>query len=910
MKLRSTFAFLLAVSCAFLAPAPTLAKTAAPAPQLEASTAGISAYRLANGFKIILAPYPAAANARIELLVKSGSKVEGYGETGMAHLLEHMLFKSAGPRRDLKSDLTKLGAHWNGTTTADRTNFFETVAAEPAKIDEALRIEADRFIRASFTAQHLKSEMTVVRNELERGENSPSSVAFQFLLRQSYFWHGYGRPTIGARSDIEDAPFAALQAFHDRNYRPDNAVLIVSGNFDPAHVLALACQLFAVARNPATPPVKSWTREEPRAATGHTDLYMPAGKTIAASAWRLPGHNSRETYAFDLAVNAICDDDWGSLRKDLVLDRKLAVSVSCGTYLQADYGLLIASASAGKDADAGALSQALTSHVEAAAQRGISAEQLARARQNELTAFTRIENNHEQLAAQLSEAEVAGDWRLFFWQRDMVQAIGVDEANAALKKWLVPLNRNDVLVHQADHAQPVVLPAPAAAVPLVGGKTWPAVAKAADPVPESADQLARLVQRLPLPADNGALMIARHTQGDLAWLAIDNDYGNATALSGRDTACGMAGSLLAYGGAGLSRDQLSEKLDALQAQWTLGLGGITLEAPRDQLPAALELLLAVWAAPTLPADEFDRVKSATIAQLEAAQKDPGSVAISQAHLRFDNFPSGHPHRPQSLDQQLAEARAVTLADVRACVADFGGRGRIRIGLVGNFQRTDLQQVWDKVAVLPAARVAYQRVDDPAAPTRVDTAPIEVAMADKPNASVAGLALLPISDESPDFPALRVAVKILGGDADSRIWMRLRETEGLAYGAGVSLSGSTFEPRSSLVIQASAASPKAGAALASLQDEVAKALRDGFSEAEAARAKAAWLQERKTGLSGEKYFAGTLADGLYAGRDYAWIADYDRRIATVTAAQASAALRKYLGPTPIVWLVGRGQQPAP
>jgi zinc protease len=99
---------------------------------------GISSHTLANGFKIILIPYPSAPNTRVELMVRSGSKLEGYGETGMAHLLEHMLFKGAGRRKNIKEDLTKLGASYNGTTSQDRTNYFETVDADPNKVDQLI----------------------------------------------------------------------------------------------------------------------------------------------------------------------------------------------------------------------------------------------------------------------------------------------------------------------------------------------------------------------------------------------------------------------------------------------------------------------------------------------------------------------------------------------------------------------------------------------------------------------------------------------------------------------------------------------------------------------------------------------------------------------------------------------------
>lgn len=885
------------------------ARAVAPADpaRLEAEAGGFSSYVLPNGFRIILIPYPAAADARIELLVKTGSKLEGYGETGMAHLLEHMLFKSAGKRADIKSELTALGANWNGTTTADRTNFFEIVAAEPAKVDAAIRIEADRFIRASFTREHLASEMSVVRNELERGDSDPGSLVMRALQRQSYFWHGYSRPTIGARSDIEDAPFSALQAFHRKHYRPDNAALIVSGKFDQAAVLALASRLFAAARKPAAPKISSWTREEPRALTNRSELTLPAGRTIAASAWKLPGLLDRQTHALDLGSAAICSEDWGSLRKALVLEQKIAVAAACGTRVQADYGLFIANASAGKAADAQLLSQAVHEHLESAARAGITQEQLDRARVNELNAWRQLENSHVALAAQVSEAEVAGDWRLLFWQRDIVGSLTLDEVNAALAKWIVASNRSDVLLRHGEGVAAPDVPKPPTAAALLDGRTWPEFGQAGDALPESAAALAAAT----IAIDTGnpllqAALIRRHTQGERAWITVANDYGNEAALSGRRSACDVASQLLAYGGGGMTRDQLSARLEALQADWNLGLDGITLEAPRAKIDAALAIVLDAWASPALPVAEFERIKAAKIARLEGALKDPGALAENAAALRFDNYPAGHPLAPRSLDEQLAQARALSLADATRCVADFAGRGRLRLGVSGDFSVADVQAIAARLAALAPAKVPYARVRDLPPPANVDTAHIEVSMPEKPNALVAGTTFLPIADDSPDFPALRIAVKILGGDADSRVWARLRERDGLAYAAGVSLYGATFEPRSRLLIQASAASDKAAAALQGLREEVARALKDGFSEQEVERAKRNWLQERKTSLRQEKSFAAMLAQGLYAGRDYAWLARYDADIGRLSAAQVTAALRKYLGQAPIVWLVGRGE----
>lgn len=878
----------------------------APQARLDAQAGGIASWTLANGFRIILAPFPSAGSARVELLVKTGSKLEGYGETGMAHLLEHMLFKGAGDRADLKRDLTALGARWNGTTTADRTNYFETVAAEPDKIAAAIRIEADRLLRARFTREDLASEMTVVRNELERQEREPMPVVMRTLQRLSYVWHGYGRPTIGARSDIEGAPFEALQAFHRRHYRPDNAALIVTGQFDPQQVLSLAAGLFAPARNPDQPRVAHWTREPSEAATRRSELVLPAGTTLAASAWRLPGMRQREAHALDLASAAICDPDWGSLRRDLVLGQRLAASAFCGLNLQADYGEWIATASLGRDGDASRLSQALSLHVEQAAARGITAEQLERARREQLNAFERLRGDHESVAALLSQAEVAGDWRLLFWQLDLLREIGLDEANAALRRWTTALNRSEVLLRHADAVTTAAEPLTPAAEALVAGKDWPALAQTSDPLPQSMAELAAAVR----PVDLGnsrvsAVHLRRRTQGDLAWLVLGNDWGNAATLAGRQTDCSIASQLLAYGGAGLDRDALSARLEALRARWILGLDGIFLEAPKGNLDQALDLLLSVWADPLLPEAEFLRLRAAGVARLEAALQHPARLAAAESRLRFDNYPEGHPRKPHTLQQQLSELRGLTLAEIKSCVADFSGLAQARLALVGDFEQDALRVLWKRIARLSPARQSYQRIADPVAPRQVDASPIDIAMQGQANASISGRAVLALAMESSDYAALQLAVETLGGNSDSRIWRRLREREGLAYGAGASLDNDGPDLRTTLTLYASAASPKAGDALAALQDELARALREGLTTDEVERARRSWLEERKTALRTEEGYAGLLAQGLLHGRDPAWLATFEARMASVSIAEVNAALRRYLDQASVVWATGRG-----
>ena len=209
------------------------------------SVEGITEYRLANGLRVLLFPDQSKQTMTVNMTYLVGSATENYGETGMAHLLEHMLFKGAPKHRNIPQELTEHGARPNGTTWSDRTNYFETFAATDVNLNWALDLESDRMVNSFVAKKDLDSEMTVVRNEFELGENSPFNVLLERSMAASYIWHNYGKTTIGARSDIENVPIERLQAFYHNYYQPDNSVLLVAGKFDESKMLPLIDKYFS-----------------------------------------------------------------------------------------------------------------------------------------------------------------------------------------------------------------------------------------------------------------------------------------------------------------------------------------------------------------------------------------------------------------------------------------------------------------------------------------------------------------------------------------------------------------------------------------------------------------------------------------------------------------------------------------
>src|SRR5207248_5639012 len=212
--------------------------------QKVTSVEGITEYALPNGMHVLLFPDASKPKVTVNITYMVGSRHEGYGETGMAHLLEHLLFKETNTRKNIKQELTDHGAEMNGSTSWDRTNYFETLTATDENLKFAIDLEADRMINSKMEKPILDAEMTVVRNEFEIGENSPDRILMQRALETAFAWHNYGKMSIGNRSDIEHVPISRLAAFYQRYYQPDNALLTIAGKFDDAKTLGLIANAF------------------------------------------------------------------------------------------------------------------------------------------------------------------------------------------------------------------------------------------------------------------------------------------------------------------------------------------------------------------------------------------------------------------------------------------------------------------------------------------------------------------------------------------------------------------------------------------------------------------------------------------------------------------------------------------
>jgi len=229
-----------------------------------ASVEGVTEYRYSNGARVLLFPDASRPTITVNMTVLVGSRHEGYGEAGMAHLLEYLVFKGTPTFPEVPKALRDHGASFNGTTNVDRTNYFETLPASDENLEFAIHMESDRLVNSHIRREDLMSEFTVVRNEFERGENSPQSVLSQRVQAVAYEWHNYGKSTIGNRSDIERVPINNLQDFYRKYYQPDNVVLVVTGKFEESKALEYVSKYLGSIPKPERRLDPTYTEEPPQ----------------------------------------------------------------------------------------------------------------------------------------------------------------------------------------------------------------------------------------------------------------------------------------------------------------------------------------------------------------------------------------------------------------------------------------------------------------------------------------------------------------------------------------------------------------------------------------------------------------------------------------------------------------------
>src|SRR5215470_2207990 len=673
-----------AVICLLLSNGIALAQHA---PQRVTSVEGITEYRLANGLRVLLFPDQSKPTVTVNITYLVGSAQEGYGETGMAHLLEHMQFKGTPRHGNIPQELTEHGARTNATTWVDRTNYFETLQATDANLQWALGLEADRMTNSFIAKKDLDSEMTVVRNEFERGENDPGSVLEERVLSTAFLWHNYGHSTIGARSDIENVPIDRLQAFYHRYYQPDNAVLLVAGRFDEPKTLATIQSLFGALPKPDRELPKIYTQEPVQDGERSVTLRRTGDIAEVLAGYHVPAGAHADIAPLDVLLQVLADSPSGRLYVALVESKK-AVRIGGASYRLRDPGYWLVAADTRKEQSIEDAQRVMLETLDSLSARPVTDAEVARAKAAILKSIELGLNDATRIGLQMSEWIAQGDWRLFFLYRDRIRAATTADVNRVAQRYLKPSNRTVGLFIPTDKPDRSDIPIAPSIDSLVKDYKGDPVLAAGEAFDLSPENIESRVKRIGLANGFQVALLPKKTRGGSVVVSATFRFGDEKSLVGRATDASMAGAMLMRGSTAHTRQQIREELDRLKARANAG-GGATqatlqIETVRENLAATLTLMAEILRSPAFPPAEFDSLKQARLASIEESRAEPEAIAANEFDRHMNPYPKGDVRYRQTIDEEIEELKAATVEKARQFYQDFYGGSNAQLAIVGDF----------------------------------------------------------------------------------------------------------------------------------------------------------------------------------------------------------------------------------
>jgi zinc protease len=887
-----------------------------------AAVEGIAEFRLANGLRVLLVPDSSKPSTTVNLTIHVGSRHENYGETGMAHLLEHLIFKGTPTHKNVWSEFTKRGLRANGTTWVDRTNYFASFAANDDNLRWYLGWLADAMVNSFIAKSDLDTEMTVVRNEMEMGENNPGGILFQRLLSAMYDWHAYGRDTIGARTDVENVSIERLQAFYRLHYQPDNATLIVAGRFEPAAVLATVQSQFGAIAKPTRVLPPTYTLDPAQDGERTVSVRRVGGVPIVYAGFHVPPGSHPDYAVATLLASALADAPGGRLHKRLV-EKKLAASSFGAALSFAEPGLAVVGLQLAPGQDVGPARSAMLAVLDGVAKEPITAEELERARVQWLNAWEQGFNDPESVGVQLSEAIALGDWRLYFLKRDHVRKATLADVNRVAAERLRADNRTVATYLPTPQPQRAPAPAKVDVATLLKdykGDTQTAQAENFEATPANIEARS---QRSSLPGGLKVHLVPKGTRGRAVQAQLQLHFGSVESLKGQMAVGALVGAILDHGaGKGAqaqTRQQIKDRFDRLRAQ--VGFRAtpqgvaVSIETVREHLPATIELIGLVLREPTLPAAGLDEARRQWLAGLEEQRKEPEAL-VAQALGRHGNpYPAGDLRYVATFEEQQQMVQAVTQAQLAAFHRRFYSAAVGEFAAVGDLDAAAVNKAlaaafgsWRAPVGGSAAGSAFVRAPRPLVAVKAQSFTIQTP--DKQNATLLATLPLALNDGHPDYAAFVVANRAFGSGGNSRLWKRIREGEGLSYDVRAFIEPNRIEANSRWVSSAIFAPQNRAKVEAAWRDELAKALKDGFSAAEIEEAKSGLLNARRLALAQDGFVAGEAQILGHLGRRFDFFQGLNDRLAAVTPEQANAAWRKYMAADAVSLAWGGDFKPAP
>ncbi|MBU6455022.1 MAG: insulinase family protein [Cyanobacteria bacterium REEB67] len=908
----------------------------------------VSEYKLANGLRVLIAENHSAPVATLLVVYRVGSRNEGVGYTGSTHFLEHMLFKGTEEHNAEKGNgmddlLTQIGAHWNATTWFDRTSYYEVVPND--FLDLCIELEADRMRNLRLRQEDRDSEMSVVRNELERGENHPEEALEKELYAIAFREHPYHHPTIGWRSDVEGVPMERLRQFYDTFYWPNNATVIALGDFKSEEALAMIDHHFGKIETAPHAIPDVYTTEPEQEGERRFEVNRAGDLPRVWAGYHVPEASHADNYAL-AAMRQLLGSTYersSRLYKRLI-DTSLANEVFARHDDLRDPGLFIVGATVNPDVDMAEVEKAIFDEIEKLATEPAGEDELKRIKSSNLKGTILSKADPSSLAFMLGEAESKADWRWLMEYDDKFEAVTQADIMRVAGQYFAKRNRTvgyflpkegeefdgsqfeDAGDDDDDDEINEVAGASGARVESAPGVTGGEDDKKMEP-PFSAAEIKAFMEEKPTPVSvtfknqatsNYAGKVRREVLANgLTVLLMQNPGTESVAVNinmkaGRyfsrempSSPAELVADLLPRGSAHYDKNKTAEILEEMGCpgalefyvdNYRMGTGS---QLVVSDLPQYLDILIDVLRNPLLEEEELLKTKIEWNSRFVESKMNTRSMAWNK--LRQELYPADHPFYDKLFDEQVKELEGVDVSTLRALHRRMFSPAKTIITMVGDIDLDQtLKLITDRFGDWQgekASAIVIPDVPMPKAARRVD-----VHLPEKASVDIVMAHPCDLRRASDDFYAARIANAALGQDTiTSRLGQVVRDKAGLTYGIYSSYSDTAFGGAPWAVSLSS--NPKnVDRALQLIDVTLKDYLSKGISRDDLAKESGRALGGFKVGLASSMGIARVITEFEFLGLGIDELDKIQERYLSLTKEKVDAAMRRYFHPETSITVV--------
>ena len=875
-----------------------------------------------NGLQVLLMPEHSSPTLTFMVTYRVGSRNEVTGTTGATHLLEHLMFKGSKNHTSAKGNnvdqlLERTGALYNATTWLDRTNYYANMGNE--HLGTVMAMEADRMRNLLLREEDRKPEMTVVRNEFERGENSPIQALYKEVYQTAFVAHPYHHSTIGHRSDIEKVSIGKLREFYDTYYWPNNATITIIGDFQPAKALEMVKKTFGV--YPRSPkPIPQVYTEEPVQDGARRTLVKRAGQLgVVAVGHKIPAATHPDFAAVAL-MSAILADGKNSRMYKAITNKNLSTGVEGEMGIFHDTSMHIVFAPLAPGAKHDEVEAIVLQEIERLKKDGVTDGELkAAAAKNAADSAFKLDGSFG-IAGNINEFIAAGDWSLFYGLDEAMKKVTVADIQRVAQKYLIEdSSTTGWFIPTVAGAAPAVASASAKPGfkdtlsdgpyyyrdPRLNAASQPVMAAAKDGVSAGATAAttaapsAKIAPNVKRSKIAGVDVIA-YAMGvkDVVTLRASLPAGRSQGAAGNPAIPTLSGMLLDQGTKTQDKFAIAEKLEAVGATINFRVGtdmlDVSARALKKDVPTVLGLIAEQLRTPAFSAEEFAKAKK----QMAGGIKRSLESTDYRAADAFGRaaYPVGHPNRSVAPDDMLAAIESATLDEVLAFHKANYGPAAMTLVAVGDLDVPALNSAIERGFGGWTGGKAVARAAKPAAPTT--GAKQDVLMDGKTSVSVLWGQPSGLRYNDPDYQALRLATAILGSGFTGRLMANVRDKEGLTYDARAGLGNDMFND-GDWRMSATFAPDLLDKGIASTQRQLKLWHESGATPAEISARKTNLIGSFKVGLATTSGMAESLMGAVNRGYDVTWLDEFPAKVNGLSNEQVNGAIKKYLKPENMV-----------